>query len=75
MRVRKVRATTTPTAMAMMAIAVCAAVNGVTGANIRSPPLRPSHLPIAANPDDSDSYCGSNDSPSTRGTNTKVSPS
>lgn len=74
-RVRNVRASTTPTAMAIIAMAVWAAVSEVTGANIRSPPSRPSHLPMAASPVDSDSYCGSNDSPATRGTSTSVSPS
>ncbi len=74
-RARSVRATTTETAIAMTATAVCAAVSGVTGANIRSPPSRPNHLPIAARPVDRDSYCGSNDSPSTLGTSTRVSPS
>ncbi|CAG7025344.1 hypothetical protein PICSAR16_04518 [Mycobacterium avium subsp. paratuberculosis] len=74
-RARRHSPTTTATAIAITATAVCAAVSGVTGANIRSPPSRPSHLPMAANPLDSDSYCGSNDSPSTRGTSTRVSPS
>lgn len=67
LRLRSAIASTTTVTIARIAIAVCAAVAAVTGSN--------SFLPILASPVDSDSYCGSKESPSTAGASTRVVPS
>ena len=59
MRPRTASASTAAEIIARMASEVCAAVAAVTGSN--------SVLPTRARPVDSDSYCGSNESPSSRG--------